>query len=210
MNIPNPLAVTGISHRLWRRSTSGAWTFLNALLSPKMSPGFFFLDFAVYPLLITGFLFIALRAGGIADGLLSMAIVISGYVFWTLAEYLVHRYVLHHVPVFAAVHLAHHHAPRDLIGTPTLLSAAMFLGLGFWPMLELTSLPVASAWMAGLLAGYLSYVAVHYAVHHFGSGGHGLLKGLKRHHALHHYRDGHHNFGVTTGIWDRVFATLAA
>ncbi len=206
MNAPNPLVAIGIGQRFWRRSTTGTWTLLRGLVSPAMPPGLFFLDFAVYPVLIIGFLAIALQSN---SALLTMAIAVLGYVFWTLAEYVVHRYVLHHMPMFAAVHLAHHHAPRELIGTPTLFSVAMFLGLGFCPMLALTSLALASAWMAGLLSGYLSYVGVHYAVHHISSGPDSMFMGLKRHHALHHYRDGHQNFGVTTGIWDRVFGTRA-
>lgn len=209
MNAPTPLAAAGTGHRFWRRSSTGIWTLLGRLVSPAMSPGLFFLDFAVYPVLIIGFLAIALLPGTTGAVLTTMAIAVSGYVFWTLAEYVVHRCVLHHMPMFAAVHLAHHHAPRELIGTPTLLSVAMFLGLGFCPMLALASLSHASAWMAGLLSGYLSYVGVHYAVHHIAGSPHGIFKGLKRHHALHHYRDGHRNFGVTTGIWDRVFGTRA-
>lgn len=209
MSIPFFSAAIEIQHRRWRRCSLGSMTTLRGLVSSTMSPVLFFLDFVVYPVLIVGCLILAFSVDGYNAMLVSASVLIFGYLFWTFAEYLVHRFVLHHVPMFAAVHQGHHDSPRDFIGTPTLISVTMFFGLAFWPVLELSNLQIASAWMAGLLSGYLSYISVHYAVHHVGSRRSGLLKQLKRQHALHHHRDGHRNFGVTTSIWDRVFRTMA-
>jgi sterol desaturase/sphingolipid hydroxylase (fatty acid hydroxylase superfamily) len=180
---------------------AGAWV----LVSPVMSRRMFFLDFIAYPLAILACLAAAFSAG---DALAPFGLIVLGLGAWTLAEYLIHRFVLHHLPGVAAVHMAHHHAPRDLIGTPTAFTLAAFYLLAFWPLMHLAGLRPAAAFMAGLLAGYLAYAAVHYAVHHLGSGGSRMMRRLKRQHALHHHGNSDRNFGVTTAFWDWVFGTL--
>ena len=179
------------------------------LVSTRMTPLWFFLDFAIYPLLVVYFLFVGFSVWSPEALLQSAAILVLAFAIWSLAEYLVHRYFLHHVPLLEAIHHAHHESPRALIGTPTVLSLAAFMGLAYWPVLELAGQQTAAAWMAGMLGGYLNYIAVHYAIHHTGSNGYGWAKALKRHHGLHHYQDGKTNFGVTNRLWDRLFGTLA-
>lgn len=174
------------------------------LVSPAMSRRMFFLDFVVYPLAILACLAAAFSAG---DVLATIGFIALGLGGWTLAEYLIHRFVLHHLPGVAAIHMAHHHAPRELIGTPTIFSFAAFYLLAFWPLMHVAGLRPAAAFMAGLLGGYLAYAATHYAVHHLGSGGSSVLRSLKRQHALHHHGDSDRNFGVTSGLWDWVFGT---
>lgn len=192
-----------------RRYVVKAGAAMGGLVSPRMSQRMFFLDFIVYPILIVACLIVAFGNDSYGQWLESLALVVFGYGFWTLAEYLVHRFVLHHVPMFSAVHNAHHDAPRELIGTPTVLSVAVFFCSAFLPVAEFYGVRPAGAWLAGLLSGYLSYAAIHYAVHHLGSGGYGLVKRLKRQHGVHHHRNGNCNFGVTTSLWDRLFGTLA-
>jgi sterol desaturase/sphingolipid hydroxylase (fatty acid hydroxylase superfamily) len=188
----------------FERARRRAW----GLVSPNMSPGMFFLDFAAYPLAIALCLFLAFDGGGPGRRLESAGLALSGLAAWTLAEYLIHRFVLHAVPGFAGVHMAHHGAPRELVGTPTVFSLAAFYAFAFWPIAHFAGAQAAGAFVAGLLGGYLAYAAAHYAVHHLGSGGYGLMQALKRQHALHHHGDSGRNFGVTTGFWDRVFGTF--
>lgn len=197
---------TGTAY-LKRYSTIAKSTFLG-LFSPEMSARMFFLDFVLFPPVIMLCLYLAVDLADPKQWLTAAALVGSGYVAWTLAEYLIHRFAFHHFPVFRALHMAHHDEPRDLIGTPTIVTLAAFYGLVFWPLAELTSRQTAAAWTAGLMAGYVSYIAVHYVVHHLGSHGSLRLRKLIRLHAVHHH-DIAHNFGVTTGFWDRVFGTLA-
>jgi sterol desaturase/sphingolipid hydroxylase (fatty acid hydroxylase superfamily) len=177
-------------------------------MSIKMSPALFYLDFVVYPALILGSLVLAFRGATAPGALLSVAMILFGYAVWTLVEYALHRVALHHVPGLEATHKAHHDAPKDMIGTPTLISLMAFAGLACWPAVELVGLRIASAWMTGLLAGYLSYSLTHYAIHNLSMGKSRWAMTLKRHHALHHYREGESNFGVTTRIWDRLFGTF--
>ena len=196
--------------RRLRRQIATGRAAVWGLVSPDMSPPMFFLDFVVYPSIIIACLFIAFDNSGYEQWLKSLTLVVSGYWFWTLAEYIVHRFVLHRVPLFSTLHKAHHAAPRELIGTPTVFSLAVFYCFAFWPIAEYDGVQPAASWLAGLLAGYFWYVAVHYAVHHFGSGGYSFIKRLKRQHAVHHHGEGECNFGVTTTLWDRLFGTLNA
>lgn len=191
------------------RSTARGRETLRGLVVTQMSPLFFFLDFVIYPLLIVYFLSVGFSVHSLELFFQSLAALVLAFVTWSLAEYLVHRFFLHHFPLLERIHRAHHEAPRALIGTPTLLSLAVFIGLAYWPVLEVSGRQVASAWMAGLLGGYLIYIIAHYAIHHTGSSGYGWAKALKRHHGLHHHMNESINFGVTNRLWDRLFGTLA-
>lgn len=182
---------------------------LRGLVSPTMSPRMFYLDFFVYPVIIFVCLILAFDKSGYEQWAKSLTLIIAGYCFWTLAEYLVHRFILHRVPVFSTLHMAHHDEPKELIGTPTIFSLAAFYCVAFLPIAEYDGIQPAASWLSGLLAGYLWYVVAHYAVHHVGSGGYIFIKKLKRQHALHHHSEDSCNYGVTTKLWDRLFGTLA-
>lgn len=175
------------------------------LVSAEMPAWAFFLDFLIYPPLML--LCVAL-AFGPDGGIGSVAMIALGVSGWSLAEYLIHRFAFHHAPVLQQIHLAHHAAPRDLNGTPTVVTLAVFYGLVYWPLTLVLRAEWAAAVTAGVLLGYLGYVGVHYVVHHLGSGGRPWLRRLIRLHAVHHH-DVAHNFGVTSPLWDWVFGTLA-
>ncbi len=164
----------------------------------------YYLDFALAPLCAV----IALAlvpSREIPGGLAGLAL---GFAAWTLAEYLVHRFIYHRVPYFERLHDAHHAEPDALIGAPplvgpvsVLLAAApsILLGHGF-----------GLGFTAGAMAGYLGYIGVHHWAHqHRGALG-PRLRRLRQHHLKHHASHGEGNFGVLTGFWDRVFATDVA
>jgi sterol desaturase/sphingolipid hydroxylase (fatty acid hydroxylase superfamily) len=177
--------------------------------SSQMSRRMFFMDFYVYPAAIVVFTFPAFYRAGFIQMLVSVGLLIFGFLSWTLVEYLFHRCILHHVPFFAESHKAHHDAPRELIGTPTALSFTFLTVFVFLPLATCLGVLTSAAWFSGFLMGYFCYVAVHYVVHHKGSNGHTYLKVLKQQHARHHHGDASRNFGVTTIFWDRVFGTAA-
>ena len=196
---------TGLA-RVRRHGLSAALGF--PALTPVWSRRLFFLDFLVFPAAILSCATIA--AINLSDvsywGLALLCL--AGVATWTLVEYLMHRFVFHHFPVFTAMHLDHHRQPHELIGTPTLITLTTFGLLVFYPAYALSGLEQASAFSTGLMGGYLAYVSIHFIVHNKGSGGLPWMKQLIRLHAVHHH-DISHNFGVTTGFWDRVFGTLA-
>jgi len=184
-------------------------------LATDMAPRWFFLDFYLYPPLVLICLVMAFDDAGMGRAALSVLQVAVGLVLWTLAEYLIHRFAFHHMPMVKDAHLEHHAEPEGLHGSPTLVTVLVFLCGAFLPLCWAFSLASAAALTAGLMLGYLAYVGVHYLVHHpalLGQGAAGsrarkALRGLIRAHGVHHHQVGY-NFGVTTMVWDRVFGTL--
>jgi len=192
-----------------RQSAGKVKALLRGLFSPCMSPRIYAMDFVFYPLLIAVCFYASMAGGNTMQRVQSMTLVLLGYGFWTLIEYLAHRFVLHHVPFFVAAHKLHHDTPRALVGTPLVLSFSLFFCIAFWPVAFLYGYGSAAAWSAGLMSGYIIYSAVHHALHHPGHDRFSLVRHLKRQHAVHHHRDGESNFGVTTRFWDRLFGTLS-
>lgn len=184
-------------------------------LATDMSPRWYFLDFYVYPPLVLICLGLAFDDAGLGRAALSVLQVAAGLAVWTLAEYVIHRFAFHHLPLVMDAHLEHHAEPEGLHGSPTLVTVMVFAGLAFVPLWWALSLASAAALTAGLMLGYLAYVGVHYLLHHpallgqgeAGSRARKALRGLLRAHAVHHHQPGF-NFGVTTLVWDRVFGTL--
>ncbi len=166
----------------------------------------YFADFYVYPVLIP-----TLAAAGIvvapSGAARWLAVFLSCLALWTLLEYLLHRFVFHHVPYIRDMHEQHHSDEREFIGTPIWISLVSHGTLGFLPVYLLAGFADASAASCGLMLGYLWYVSVHHVVHHWHPAHSSYLYALKRRHALHHHHDSERNFGVTSSFWDRVFGT---
>ena len=59
---------------------------------------------------------------------------------------------------------------------------------------------------AGTILGYLLYEALHVRIHSAAAGG-AILRALRKHHFYHHFADDTRCFGVTSGVWDRIFGT---
>jgi sterol desaturase/sphingolipid hydroxylase (fatty acid hydroxylase superfamily) len=53
-------------------------------------------------------------------------------------------------------------------------------------------------------SGYLAYGLAHHAAHHWRMPS-AWMQRQKRWHALHHHRHGGACYGVSTGLWDRLF-----
>ncbi|MDR3415234.1 MAG: sterol desaturase family protein [Nevskia sp.] len=167
----------------------------------------YFADFAVYPLGIAGMSAFLLRFEPRGERLDVAAAVAGGLAGWSFLEYAMHRFVLHGPEPFRSWHLEHHRRPRALIGTPTVVSAPLLLVLVYLPALALSDTWVATGATLGVTTGYLGYAWTHYALHHR-SADTPWLRSRKRLHSLHHARHGC-EYGVTTSIWDRVFASRA-
>src|SRR5580658_3299536 len=92
----------------------------------RLSRSAFFADFYAYP--AAAVLFIAV--GIVSDPHRWRATVLAvavGLGSWTFAEYLLHRFVLHHVKWVKEQHDAHHLDEKALVGTPTWFSILVFL-----------------------------------------------------------------------------------
>lgn len=166
----------------------------------------YFMDFVFYAaveLVLAGLLW---HSGGREPWPSMAGLALMGLAFWTLTEYVMHRYVLHGVRPFSRWHGEHHQRPMALISAPTLLSAGLIAALVFLPALALLGLERSCALTFGFLTGYLGFSATHHAVHHWRADA-GWLRRRKHWHAMHHRLQSTGHFGVTTAFWDLAFGS---
>lgn len=165
------------------------------------------IDFAFYAAMIAALAILLVAFGRGEHEVQLVAIACAGVAGWTLLEYAIHRFVLHGLRPFSVWHAEHHRRPTALVYAPTLISAGLIAGLVLLPAVLLGGLWRACALTLGVVAGYLAYSTMHHAAHHWLPSS-GWARACKLRHALHHRHanpGGH--YGVTTGLWDRVFAT---
>ena len=139
---------------------------------------------------------------------------LGGMVFWSLFEYIAHRYIFHWVAESASarkivyvLHGNHHHYPRDrerlfMPPVPSLIIASVVFSLMY--LLMGTN---AFMFFPGFILGYLMYGSMHYAIHAWNPP-FKWMKPLWRNHHLHHYKNEHMGFGVSSTLWDHVFGTM--
>jgi sterol desaturase/sphingolipid hydroxylase (fatty acid hydroxylase superfamily) len=173
----------------------------------RLSKASYYADFVVYPPMVLTLAAVALRAPTSLALLVWVVACTCGIAAWTLIEYVFHRFVLHRLPYVAQMHDMHHDNPSAFVGTPTWLSLPAILVGAFLPLWWKIDLTIASGLTAGVMLGYVAYVGVHHALHHWRIDRASFLYHLKLRHAQHHYSGSEGNFGVTTGFWDRVFGT---
>lgn len=138
----------------------------------------------------------------------------AGWALWTLAEYVLHRFAMHHLHgrgIMSREHLEHHvHSSWNFSATHLLSWAGMLLvGIGAWmPLTWWLAGPAAGVGVAvGWALGYFFYEYQHAMAHlRAPSGRYGTW--LRRHHFHHHFGHPMANHGVSTPVWDRVFGTL--
>ncbi len=167
----------------------------------------YYADFVVYPLLLLPLGAVLVRGSTLQMGIVWAVVCFIGIAGFSLLEYGLHRFVLHHVPPFRRMHDLHHANPTAMIGTPTWLSAALIEGGVFLPLWWEAGLNVACGLTFGLIAGYLWYVLVHHAVHRWPAREGSYLHRAKRRHGQHHHSRQPCNFGVTTACWDQIFGS---
>jgi sterol desaturase/sphingolipid hydroxylase (fatty acid hydroxylase superfamily) len=136
----------------------------------------------------------------------------AGLLFWTLTEYVLHRFVFHFVPdsewgkrIHFIFHGVHHDYPNDAMRLVMPPSVSIPLATGFYFLFKLAlPLEYVYAFFAAFMTGYLFYDISHYALHHanFKSA---FWKKLKQHHMYHHYQDPDRGYGVSSKLWDKIF-----
>jgi sterol desaturase/sphingolipid hydroxylase (fatty acid hydroxylase superfamily) len=150
---------------------------------------------------------------GISGGRVALVFLV-GMLFWSLFEYIAHRYLFHfeaktdRMRKFVyTMHGNHHHYPRDrqrlfMPPIPSLIIASALFGLMYLAMRQYTFM-----FFPGFIFGYLMYGTMHYAIHAWNPP-FKWMKGLWRNHHLHHYKNEHNGYGVSSTIWDHVFGTM--
>ncbi len=136
-----------------------------------------------------------------------------GLFVWTLAEYVLHRFVMHELRgrgLPSREHLLHHADPENNEGRPilswvgiALIGLLLFVPAGSF----LGGFAVGAAAYGGWLLGYGTYRRIHNRSHsHAPVGDYG--RWVRVHHFHHHHGHPMANHGVTSPLWDRVFGTL--
>jgi sterol desaturase/sphingolipid hydroxylase (fatty acid hydroxylase superfamily) len=174
----------------------------------RLSKTGYYADFVIYATVVTTATVVMAWHNTAYETSIWLLAAAIGSLFWTLAEYVLHRFVLHQIQPFAAMHDAHHQAPLAFVGTPTWLSLGVIIGVVFLPAWALGSFNTASGLAIGVMAGFFWYGVVHHAIHYRKPRtiATRLLLATRRH-AQHHYAREPGNFGVTTSFWDHVFGT---
>ncbi|MGY5846520.1 sterol desaturase family protein [Salegentibacter sp. HM20] len=171
-----------------------------------------------YPLIIFGTVATILFYYGIEEkGFTTPTMLLlffAGMFFFTLVEYLMHRY-LYHIPattpkrqkISYTMHGVHHDYPKD----KSRLAMPPILGLLIATILFVIYRAILGdfvfGFLAGFLIGYAGYLGVHYSVHAF-KVPNNFLKVLWHHHSIHHYREPDRAFGVSSTLWDHIFGTM--
>ncbi len=163
-------------------------------------------DFIVYGMAVVAMSTALLLHPPQGKPVLQPALVLGGLLAWPVAEYLLHRHVLHRVQPFRRWHAAHHRRPTALIGASTLLSAALIVAAVFLPASIVAGRWNALAVTLGFTSGYLAYTLTHHAIHHWATRWR-WLETRRSFHALHHEQGGTRNYGVTNSTLDRLFGT---
>ncbi len=170
------------------------------------------------PILLWGPVALGLMYWGYRSGIsawATLAITVGGLLFWTLAEYFLHRVVFHWEPKSVAMrrfyypmHRLHHDVQEwDRLVTPPLMAVPFWL-----VFFALFYLVLGQPWLfpfaGGFTIGYLCYDYVHYMTH-FGNPKSKLGRTLRQRHLQHHFGGDDVWFGVSSQIWDYVFGTAA-
>ena len=131
-----------------------------------------------------------------------------GAFYWTLLEYLLHRFAFHGHPRLLGRRHFQHHAKLDL---PKLAVAPWQSGLAGAVIhagifLPLFGWATGGALFAGFLAGYGWYELAHYRIH-YAAPFTRRAERLRDHHLAHHHGSPGQCFGVSTTFWDQIFGS---
>lgn len=140
--------------------------------------------------------------------------VLSGFLAFTLLEYIAHRYIFHlrsknkKLTIMAYnIHGVHHKFPADLSKyyTPVYGKAlvAVIISILFYSLLGNMAFGIS----AGFLPGYAMYLTVHCFVHYYYPPNN-VLHILWEMHEIHHHINVKVAYGVSCPVWDFIFLTL--
>ncbi len=163
--------------------------------------------------IISIFLYYALMRHRL-DAITTLALYAAGLFFWSITEYILHRFVFHYEPKTEwgrkfhwTFHGVHHDYPSDPLRLVMVPAVSLPLGAVFYLLfVAVMGYNFAAAFAPGFFTGYLFYDISHYAIHHFPLKGKFFGK-MREHHMRHHYADPNNGFGVSSAMWDKVFRT---
>ncbi len=136
----------------------------------------------------------------------------AGLAAWTVIEYGMHRYGMHHRPgrdLISREHLVHHADPEatsPMLRTLGHLGVAAVAAVAGLALSFVVGAPLAAGLAAGVSLGYSGYELLHWHAHHRAPRTRYGVR-LRHRHFQHHFGTPRANYGVTIRLWDRVFGT---
>jgi hypothetical protein len=134
---------------------------------------------------------------------------ITGWLTWTFAEYIMHRFWNHSKSAdnnssIIRRHHHHHTHPTEIKITGT---------QRLWMVVIAIALFVVSVWtdsylysLAGAWTGFFWFFQMHYILHQ--TWARKIFPTMVRYHIVHHCKQPDRCFGISTIIWDAVFGTV--
>src|ERR1700674_5936293 len=92
----------------------------------RLSKVGYYTAFVIYPAIILALTTAELRPPRSMVQLYWLIACAVGIAGWTLAEYVIHRFVFHLIPLAARMHVMHHACRSAVIGSPLWLSLSAF------------------------------------------------------------------------------------
>ena len=166
----------------------------------KLTKKEYFADFFITPPITLGLVIYSLVY---SFSIYWIPLFITGWFFWTLYEYVIHRWVSHEFWVFKDLHFLHHKNQKEYIGLPPYITLGMYLL--FWLLFGIHS----TALMIGFSVGYIFYSSLHTYFHYGYIRQENVFYNSKQRHVSHHRYDDVY-YGVSVSWWDKLFGTEKA
>jgi len=172
--------------------------------------------------------YLALRchSGGVSLPATSI-LMLLGVFWWTLTEYVLHRFVFHlepyrnknsylswltdnsmYITAHFLLHGQHHKVPFDkgrLVFPPVPAAALVLLFRASFQFFCGNS--IGDGLISGGLFGYVCYDMIHYFTHHGNIPKGSWLDHVRRYHIGHHFNDPDSAYGISSQLWDIPFRT---
>lgn len=133
----------------------------------------------------------------------NLALLILGLLAWTFIEYVIHGFMSHRFQTFVTpLHEVHHRDPHAVFTVGAWIPLALATLILLW---VLGFAPVSVFWL-GVMFGFVAYEAEHYRIH-FARPVCKYEARLRLHHLVHHHGAPNLCFGITSRLWDRIFAS---
>ena len=192
---------------------SGQGQIFNHPVLEKLTKGHAFVPITMHFVISAGLLIYSFVFYNITP-LMLVAYFLGGLLFWTLFEYLAHRYIFHmdtktkiREKIQYIFHGVHHEYPRDRDRVVMPPVPSFLLGVALIAIFRLVIGLPGFAVVAGFLTGYAFYALIHYSIH-TRIPPRNFTGKLWMHHSYHHYKSNTRAYGVSSPLWDYVFGTM--
>lgn len=200
-------------HKSIKPEMKGTKVLFKSPLIEKITRTHISIPLVLFSVLSVGLIYFGTMEAGLSIGLI-FVLFVSGFLLFTLAEYLMHRYLFHmkedteqKKKLVYTMHGVHHHYPKDKDRLAMPIPASVVLAYLFYLLFKLPLGDLVYGFLPGFYMGYASYLWVHYMVHAF-QPPKNFFKILWVHHGIHHYKQPERAFGVSSPLWDVVFRTM--